>query len=292
MRLILALSLTAAALFAAWLFIDFAAIGAWAVAQQRLFQNEMAAALVALRGGDANAYLVLMTAAGAYGFVHALGPGHGKFLIGGVGLGTSVSIGRLLAVSVISSLGQALWAIVLVFGGFYLLEASVRGMTGFAEDILAPMSYAAIGVIGVVLAVRGLWALATRPRDVAAAPRECGCASHSVPVDKLAAITTAREFAALVLSIAVRPCTGAVFLLAIGWQMDIRIASAAAVVAMGLGTAILTSLVATSSIVARSIAFASATTMGSAHLAFSVMQVLAGGAVVMMSVALLGFSLR
>lgn len=79
-----------------------------------------------------------MGAAGAYGIVHAVGPGHGKYLVGGVGLGTSVPAVRLLAVALASSLAQALWAIVLVYGGFQLLSLSAQRMTSLAEDVLAP----------------------------------------------------------------------------------------------------------------------------------------------------------
>ncbi|MEM7524560.1 MAG: hypothetical protein AAF360_12540 [Pseudomonadota bacterium] len=295
MRMIPLLAAALAAILVAWLALDFASVGAWALEKQRWFQNEMASALIALRSGDAGAYLLLMSAAGAYGFVHAVGPGHGKYLIGGVGLGTSVSAGRLLSVSITSSLAQALWAILLVYGGFFVLEASARGVTALAEDFLAPASYVAIGAVGLVLALRGVRALLRNPRvrmlGRTAHQNECGCGSHHLPTDKLAGPMSLRAFAALVISIAVRPCTGAIFLLVIGWQLDIRTAAALAVIVMGLGTATLTSLVALSSVAARSAASASATMDGASRIAVDALQVLAGSAVMLISLGLLRVSM-
>ena len=136
---------------AVFLSLDFGNLGAWAMDQQRAFQNQMAGAVRALRAGDTGAYAALLAGAGAYGFVHALGPGHGKYLIGGVGLGTSVQASKLLIIAFISSVMQALWAICLVYGGLSLFALSVSQMTTLAEDVFAPVSYLAIASVGAIL---------------------------------------------------------------------------------------------------------------------------------------------
>ena len=92
----------------------------------------------------------------------------------------------------------------------------------------------------------------------------------------------------LVLSIAVRPCTGAIFLLVIAWQMDLHMAGAAAVIVMGLGTAALTSLVAFSSIVARRLAFVSSSKFNRLHIALPALQIIAGSMISLASLGLLG----
>ncbi|MEO9514500.1 MAG: hypothetical protein ABJG55_02045 [Paracoccaceae bacterium] len=62
---------------------DLSRIANWPVGAQRDFQNQMAGAIRALKSSDIFAYFTLLGATAAYGFVHALGPGHGKYLIGG-----------------------------------------------------------------------------------------------------------------------------------------------------------------------------------------------------------------
>ena len=81
----------------------------------------------------------------------------------------------------------------------------------------------------------------------------------------------------LVASIAIRPCTGAIFLLVIAWQMDIRTAGAAAVIVMGLGTAVFTSLVAVSTVTARRMSLVPVAKLLVVSQVLPVLQILAGG---------------
>ena len=100
-----------------------------------------------------------------------------------------------------------------------------------------------------------------------------------------------KDALALIGSIAIRPCTGAIFLLVIAWQMDIATAGAAAVIVMGLGTATLTSLVAISSIAARRIAVVSADGSALAAIAFPTVQIFAGTLIFWISLGLLTLAL-
>ncbi|SMO98835.1 hypothetical protein [Paracoccus laeviglucosivorans] len=94
-----------------------AQIVGWATAMQRQAQNGLARSLQALRAGDPGASAQLMGLCLAYGFFHAVGPGHGKFLVGAYSMSRAVPMGRLVFATVAASLGQALTAVALVLGG-------------------------------------------------------------------------------------------------------------------------------------------------------------------------------
>ena len=265
--------------------VDFDALVYWAATWQQAFQNEMAQAVQALQAGAPCAWAGLLLAAGAYGFVHAVGPGHGKYLIGEAGLGSAVSTPRLLGLTLLSSLCQALWAILLVYGGFFFLQTSAQHMTSAAEGYLAPVSYAAIALFGGVFAWRGISGLSRMTarrtaNDTGDDSHDCECSGHGPSAQDLSSLSSAREAAALVASIVIRPFTGTVFLLVIAWQMDIRLAGAVAVIVMGLGTAALISFVAMSSVIVRRLAFLSSDRIGVMSVAAPPLQLAAGIAII------------
>ncbi|MEP1327998.1 hypothetical protein [Pseudophaeobacter sp.] len=268
-----------------------APLGDWAAQEQRAFQNRIAGALRALRGGQAGALSLLLLVCFAYGFFHAIGPGHGKVLIGGYGLGRKVPWMRLSLVALLSSLGQAVTAVVLVYAAILVLQLGRDSMIGIAEKTMAPISYAAIAGIGIWLLLRGARKLF---RTSAAAKAEehhshephshephsqephshephshdhhshhhdghhhhshdhsaeagagaetcadCGH-RHGPSLEEVEHLSSWREAAILIAGIAVRPCTGALFVLIITWQMGIALAGVAGAFAMALGTASVT----------------------------------------------------
>jgi ABC-type nickel/cobalt efflux system permease component RcnA len=225
---------------------------AWAAASQREAQNALARALRALRAGEAGALVALLGVCFAYGFFHAAGPGHGKVLIAGYGVARRVGMLRLMGVAVASSLAQATTAVILVYAGVFVLNLTREAMVGLAEDVFAPLSYGAIGLIGVWLAWRGarkLWT-ARVVHHHHEHGENCGHA-HGPSVGEVARLTGWRDTAMLIGGIAIRPCTGALFLLILCWRMGIDAAGIAGAYAMGLGTATITVAVAGLSVWAR-----------------------------------------
>ncbi|WP_170385140.1 nickel/cobalt transporter [Ruegeria atlantica] len=235
----------------------FDSLAAWAAGEQRDFQNQIARALRAARAEQPQAVATLLTVCFAYGFFHAVGPGHGKVLIGGYGLGRKVAFWRLSAISVLSSLGQAVTAVVLVYAGVLVFQMSRETLVGTTEQVMAPISYGAIAAIGLWLVIRALRSFAKRHRSKAGHHHhdndhhhhhdhevcaDCGH-RHGPTAEEVAQVGSLREAMLLIAGIAVRPCTGALFVLILTWQMGIAMVGIAGAFAMALGTATVTTLV-------------------------------------------------
>ena len=160
----LAVLLAAALWF--WLSGNYAQVTAWAVQQQRVFQNELAQLIMAARRGDGGVVWALIGASALYGFVHAVGPGHGKFLIGSAGLGSRARARTMAILAIVSSLAQGLTAVVLVYGGLGLLSFGTGWAVKATDEVLTPLSYGVIALIGLVLIWRGARALMKHMRPV------------------------------------------------------------------------------------------------------------------------------
>ncbi|MEQ9259291.1 MAG: hypothetical protein RIG84_09335 [Roseovarius sp.] len=284
-----------------WAFGGATQVSLWAAEGQRATQTALAGGLRALRAGEHGALWALLGLCFAYGFFHAAGPGHGKILIGGYGVGTGVPLLRLGGLALASSLAQAGMAVALVYAGVLVLQLSREAMTGLAEEIMAPASYAAIALVGLWLAFRGLRRL-WRVRSAAPAhahthdhaPGDDGhCATcghrHGPTPEEAARVTSLREAALLVGAVAIRPCTGALFILILTWQMGIAAAGVAGAFAMGLGTASLTIGVAIAAVTLRTGLLARMAT-GESRAAARVLplvEIVAGGLIAAMALQLM-----
>lgn len=237
----------------AWGFVPWTEIQHWAAGEQRTFQNAMAGALRGVQAGNPLAVWTLCSATAAYGFFHALGPGHGKVLIGGAALASGATLRRLGALTILSSLAQAASAILLVGGLVFLLRMRTGDLVELTEAWLAPASCAAIAAIGMVVIFRGgrIWYRLNQSSHNASG--SCGHA-HGPSVAEIKTLNSTRDAAALVLSIALRPCTGALFVLVIAARFDAFAAGCIAVIAMGFGTAAFNLTVASSGVAARRLA--------------------------------------
>lgn len=238
---------------AAWSLLPWSDIQHWAAGEQRMFQNVMAGALRGIQAGDPLAVWTLCSATAAYGFFHALGPGHGKVLIGGAALASGVTLKRLSLLTVLSSLAQAGTAIFLVGSLVFLLQMQSSDLAEMTESWLAPASYAAIAAIGGVLAFRGarMWHKMGRAKHAA---HSCCGHAHGPSIDDVKTLASTRDAAVLVASIALRPCTGALFVLVIAARFDAFAVGCLSVITMGLGTAAFNLTVATSGVAARRLA--------------------------------------
>lgn len=277
-----------------------AVLDRWAAESQHEAQTAMARIVRALKGGQPGALLSLLVLCFAYGFFHAAGPGHGKILIGGYGMAQRVSLARLGALSVASSLAQAASAVLLVYFGIWVLQLGKTALEGAAEDWFAPASYAAIAGVGLWLLARGIRRAygAFRPEAEHGAGHNhahdhvhdanCGCGhAHGPTPEQAAEVHSLKDALLLIGAVAIRPCTGAIFLLIITAKMGIHAAGIAGVFAMGLGTASVTLLVAVAAVTMREGVLAQIAEGRGILRAMSALEIIAGAVVALAALQLL-----
>jgi nickel/cobalt transporter (NicO) family protein len=221
-------------------------IAQWAAALQAQTQTQMAAALRALHAGDGGALLGLWGLCFSYGLAHAMGPGHGKFVLGAYGAARDVGTARMASIAMAASLAQGAMAVALVAVGFAVLGMARPQVSDLAEGAMTQAGLWAALAIGLWLCFRGgrgLWGMwrnhAHHHHDHDTPCPTCGHA-HGPSPQAVAAAVTPREVAALIGAIAVRPCSGAIFVLVLTWRMGLIWQGLGAVAAMAIGTGLVT----------------------------------------------------
>lgn len=210
---------------------------------QRQAQDALAGALRALRNGEPGAVAGFLTICFLHGFLHALGPGHGKGVIAAYAVAAPVAPSRLVVIAGLSSLAQAVTAILVVYAGVWLLNGAREGVEGLAAAI-EPLSFGFVALLGLMLCIRA-WRHFPREgaghghhhhHDLHHGP-DCGCGhSHAPDPEALAKAGSAREIAALVAGVALRPCTSALFLLILTWRLGLDALGILGALVMGVGT--------------------------------------------------------
>ncbi len=285
-----------AALLILWLSGGLTAVQASILAGQREIQSALASAVRKIKTGQPGALTALLTVCFTYGFLHAAGPGHGKVVIGGYGLARRVPLLSLSAISLAASLAQAAVAVVFVYTGVAILGWTRERAHGVADQIMAPVGTAAICGVGLWLMWRGFRGIkrqtavqrtAVQPHDHSGHVHDAHCGhAHGPSVTDVENLTGWRDVAALISGIAMRPCTGAIFLLILTWQLGIGASGVAGVFAMGLGTAIVTVSVAGLAVWTREGALASLPGQSITRI-LPWFEVLAGGLVVVIALSVL-----
>lgn len=171
-------------------------------------------------------------------------------------------------------------------------------MVDTAERVLAPLSYGLVALVGLWLLIRGvrhligvLRARGHGQHDHGGHPAHdhvhdatCGCGhSHGPSAAQAEQVHSLREALALIATVAVRPCTGALFLLILTWRMELDWAGIIGAFAMGLGTASVTVAVAIAAVIFRESSLARAQAPGALRLAVPVLELGAGAVVVLVA---------
>jgi nickel/cobalt transporter (NicO) family protein len=242
-------------------------LSAWVFNQQQNLQRMLAASVKRMKTGNPmGGALALAALSFVYGILHAVGPGHGKAIISSYVVANEETVRRGVLISFIAAGLQALTAIVLV--GVLLIGLNATGLQVNAwSNYLESVSYALIAGVGLYLLVTQLGRLWRGRRGAPAshaaqghsdhghdhdhghgpdhhahhthAPGEtCDHCDHIVDARKLAGPFSWRKVMAVVLSVGVRPCTGAILVLVFALTQGMFWAGVAATFAMALGTAI------------------------------------------------------
>lgn len=236
----------------------------WIAERQRAFHETLTDGLRALTdGGGAMAALGLIGASFLYGIFHAAGPGHGKAVLSTYLLTHRQNVARGLGLAAAAALCQGVTAIVLVYGLIVVagwLPRETSGAVLWSERL----SYALVLALGGYLAMRAvlglLGSLNARRTALAGHGHEHGhnhghddhCGhSHGPDASQIGGAASLQERAALVLSIGLRPCSGAVLVLVFARIAGLAWAGIASVLAMSIGTAIATAALAAAAVFAR-----------------------------------------
>ncbi|MBK8160988.1 MAG: nickel/cobalt transporter [Rhodospirillaceae bacterium] len=237
---------------------------------QRALHQQLTAAMHAVAERQGAATWSLITLSFLYGIFHAAGPGHGKIVISTYLLTQESEFRRGVLLSMVASLVQGLTAIVLVYATVSLLDFSLRRAETTAITFEA-ISYGLISIVGLMLVVSRLRRIFRRKGGGHAHhghhhhhqdhghghshPDHDDCAhcghSHGPTRSDLAQPLSLRTFFALVLSVGIRPCSGAILVLLAAHAMNLPLAGIWAVLAMSLGTGLTVFALAALSVYAR-----------------------------------------
>lgn len=209
---------------------------------QREVNQQMSGLLKAVAENPTKAGGSLLAFSFLYGVLHALGPGHGKIVIA-TWLATHPSrLKSSIGLTLASSLLQGGVAIALVVVVLSLLRLPARQLH-ISSFWLEKGSYALVGVLGLLLcwrALKKLRALLHKPQFRAFTPHHehtanCGCGHQHLPTQ--AQLQNGDDWRArlmVVLSMGMRPCSGAIMVLlfskvmgVFGWGMLSALAMAA-----------------------------------------------------------------
>ncbi len=120
---------------------------AWVTAKQGEYNQRLAQTIREIRTEPFTATLLLAALSFAYGIVHAAGPGHGKAVISSYVLANNQTVRRGIALSFLSSLFQALSAI-LLFGILVFVLKATGATRKVTEAWLETISWGLVVALG------------------------------------------------------------------------------------------------------------------------------------------------
>ncbi len=280
--------------------------------------NQLSELLYLAKENLNQAAMALITLSFTYGLLHSLGPGHGKVIVTTYLATHPSKVKNSLAITVIASLMQALVAISLVSLLVFVFNYSMREVNAKAELVIS-FSFICLVVLGGYIIYRAAKQLITINKK-SSAPKisftkfsaatskpivglnrkpttenhgsNCGCGhQHFADAKTINNASTLREYAALIFSIGIRPCTGAIMVLLFANMLDMYWLGMVSAVVMAIGTAFTISVIALLTVTGKKIVHRYLSTQAKKqHLAFSGLLLQCVGGAFLLVMGLLLFS--
>ena len=242
----LLLFMVMAVLGALWLWQAWPQVVMRSALWQREVNIQMSTLLKAVAENPTKAGGTLLLFSFVYGVLHALGPGHGKVVIT-TWLATHPSkLKPAIGLTLASSLLQGLVAILLVVVVLSLLALPARQLH-LSGYWLEKGSYLLVGVLGLLLcwrALKRLRQLLHAPKFRAFTPHHvhhdnCGCGHQHLPTQsQLQNGGDWRARLVIILSMGMRPCSGAIMVLLFSKVIGVFAWGVASALAMAAGTSL------------------------------------------------------
>jgi nickel/cobalt exporter len=206
---------------------------------QRELNREIGRRMRAIRDGESSAALLAgITVAFLYGVFHALGPGHGKFVVVSYFLSREARLWRGLLMGLQIALTHVISAIVLL----WLADLSLKHVVGGSATEMREarlVSYGATAALGVFMLVRAIKRSIRRPSPE---PHQEGKEAHG----------HGRKQQGLVsFSLGLVPCTGALLIMLFALANNMVFAGSIMVAAIAAGMAVTMSVLGILGILAR-----------------------------------------
>ncbi|EOC5823071.1 nickel/cobalt transporter [Cronobacter sakazakii] len=213
----------------------------WAFSLQIALHRYLVLYLLQLNNHQYTGGLWLISGAFIYGVLHAIGPGHGKFIVSAYLATHRENLFAARVVPLAGSLMQGVSAIAFVFilaVGFNLASGDLSQSRWYLEKISALL----IGAFGLFLILRAARSLRA-PRlkihsltPVQSHPENCSCGHHGVGRENHSGDWRARL--GVIAAIGARPCSGAIMIMLFANALGMASWGMAAVMTMALGTAL------------------------------------------------------
>ena len=250
---LLVIALALLGYFSPWLFLH---VAAW----QKDFNQLISENLHQIQNNSINAGITLIFASFVYGVLHALGPGHGKFIIASYLSTHESQLKQSTILSLLSSLMQGIVAITATTLIVVVLNLSSRyfklSQLWLERSALLLLVFLACYWIWqslrayrkkAKLAIKSLNPLPLHEKSAVKNNRTfqantCSCGHQHLPSPtQTAQATNLKSQFLVILTIGMRPCSGAIFVLFLAYMLDLYGWGILAVLAMSFGTGLMLS---------------------------------------------------